>query len=320
MSRILRFLFISLLFYSCSTDVKKELIDVTNIKVNFDVDRFEQKFYTSNASNIDDLKKEYPYLLSSAQDSVWVNRIDNEDEQYLFKESQKVFGDFSDSKKQLKNLFKHIKYYNPKFEAPKVITHISDLDYEYPVIYADSLLFVALDMYLGKDNVVYKDFPSYISQGFDKDNLSVDVAKDIINRSFPKPKGRKFLDKIINEGKSLYLLDSYLPLISDEQKINYSIDKMEWAKMNELNIWKYFIENELLFSNDSKLDGRFIDVAPFSKFYKQFDQESPGRIGVWIGWQIVRSYMKNNDVTLQELLRTSPDIIYKKSKYKPKKN
>ena len=56
------------------------------------------------------------------------------------------------------------------------------------------------------------------------------------------------------------------------------------------------------------------------KFYLESDNDSPGRIGVWIGWQIIKSYMKNNDVTLQKLMDTSPEIIYNKSKYKPRKN
>jgi uncharacterized protein YjaZ len=180
-------------------------------------------------------------------------------------------------------------------------------------------MFVALDMYLGKDNIVYSDFPKYISQNYKKETVVVDAAKDIVKQSYRKEKSRIFLDRMINEGKFLYLLDSYLPYTPDELKINYDVDKMEFVQMNEINIWKYFIENELLFSNDSKLNTRFIDVAPFSKFYKEFDQQTPGRVGVWIGWQIVRSYMKNNDVTLQQLMATSSEIIYKKSKYKPRK-
>ena len=35
----------------------------------------------------------------------------------------------------------------------------------------------------------------------------------------------------------------------------------------------------------------FFDASPFSKFYLEIDNQSPGRIGRWIGWQIVRSYM-----------------------------
>ena len=75
----------------------------------------------------------------------------------------------------------------------------------------------------------------------------------------------------------------------------------------------------MLYSTDSKLDKRFIDIAPFSKFYLDQDNKSPGQIGGWIGWQIVRSYMQNNDVSLRKLLQTDAEIIFKKSKYKPKR-
>ena len=75
----------------------------------------------------------------------------------------------------------------------------------------------------------------------------------------------------------------------------------------------------MLYSTDSGLYDRFMANAPFSKFYIDIDKESPGRIGVLLGWQIVRSYMKNNEVTLQQLLQTDAEEIFKKSKYKPKK-
>ncbi len=85
-------------------------------------------------------------------------------------------------------------------------------------------------------------------------------------------------------------------------------------------MWRHFIENEMLYSEDPKLNIRFIAPAPFSKFYLEIDNDSPGRVGAWIGWQIVRSYMKNNNnVTLPELLKTNAKEIFEKSKYKPKK-
>tara|TARA_B110000091_G_scaffold105765_1_gene114787 strand:- start:4811 stop:5770 length:960 start_codon:yes stop_codon:yes gene_type:complete len=319
MSRTPSYVLIFLLFSACTSDDKKNVVDVSDIEVDFSLDRFDQKFYTAKSSDLNTLKKEYPRMLSGVEDSIWLNKMKNEDELHLFNESQKVFGNFSETKSELEQLFKHIKYYTPTFKAPNIITHISNLDYDYPVIYADTLLFVALDMYLGKNNIVYSDFPKYISQNYVKEAVVVDAAKDIINLSYRKEKSRTFLERMINEGKFLYLLDRYLPNTSDELKMNYDADKMEFVQMNEINIWKYFIENELLFSNDSKLNTRFIDVAPFSKFYKEFDQETPGRVGVWTGWQIVRAYMKNNDVTLQQLMATSPETIYKKSKYKPRK-
>lgn len=312
-------LLILMLTFSCQKETEK-LVDISNIEVDFKINRFEEVFYTTAENDLPKLKKEYALLFpNGVHDSIWISKMNNEDELYLFKESQKVFDDFLYEQEELEQLFKYIKYYNPQFKAPNVTTHISDLDYQYPVIYADSLLFISVDMYLGADNLVYKSFPQYLSQNFKKQRLVVDVANDIIEQRYPKVNTRVFLDRMIEEGKRIYLLDRFLPAVSDDLKMGYSVEKLQWAQNNEINVWKYFIENELLYSNDSNLNMRFINLSPFSKFYQEADQDSPGRIGVWIGWQIVRSYMENNNVDLQQLLETSPEVIFKKSKYKPRK-
>lgn len=318
MAKILRFFGVAVLFISCN-NVSQSKIDVSDVEVNVTVDRFEEKFYTSTEEDLPRLKEDYTFMFANVPDTTSLGKMKSEEELFLFNESQKVFGNFEEQREELTDLFKHIKYYNPQFKEPKVITHISNVDYEYPIIYADSLLFIALDMYLGKQSEVYSSFPMYIAQNYKKERVVVDVANDIIQRSFPSFRSRRFIDKMIHKGKELYFLERFLPAVSDSLKMGYSSEKMKWAEVNEIDIWKYFIENEMLYSSDSDLDARFINVAPFSKFYQASDGDSPGRIGVWIGWQIVRSYMRNNDVTLQELIAVSPEDIYKKSKYKPRK-
>ncbi len=124
---------------------------------------------------------------------------------------------------------------------------------------------------------------------------------------------------MIHEGKKLYLLDLYLPLKSDAVRIGYTKQKYNWAITNEEQVWKYFIENNLLYSTDTKLNKRFLEDAPFSKFYLSEDKNSPGRIGQRIGLQIVRSFMDNNDVSLSDLLIKDGEEIFKNSKYKPRK-
>lgn len=303
---------------SCKKETIKK-VDVSKIEVDFSIDRFEQKFYNTNENTLAALKSEYPYLFPIENDSLWLGKINNKDERALFQESQTVFKDFDTETNQIEDLFKHIKYYYPSFKAPKIVTLITNVDYESNIIYADSLLFVSLDMYLGKDSEVYLDFPLYISQNFDKSQLLVDMAESIGERYLIPGKNRNFIDLIINEGKKMYLLDCYLPAVSDVQKMGYTVDKYDWVLANESFIWKYFVENKLLYSTDTKLYTRFIANAPFSKFYIDIDKESPGSVGVWLGWQIVRSYMKNNNVTLQHLLQTNSEEIFKKSKYKPRK-
>ncbi len=319
MNRILIRLLILFLVISCGTENETakaiEAIDLT-----LSVDRFEQKFYAANEKSLVDLKQAYPYLFPvQNHDSIWINRINNSKERELYRRSQEVFGNFSQQQIELEDIFKHISYYHKGFKAPKIMTLVSNLDYESRVMYADSLLFVSLDLFLGKDSEVYRDFPGYLSQNFDKSDLPVAVAKTVINDIFRTGRSRQFLNVMIDEGKKMYLLDLYLPKSSDARKMGYSQEKLNWVLQNQTFIWTYFVENSLLYSTDSNLQPRFIEQAPFSKFYMDFDRDSPGRIGVWLGWQIVRSYMQNNNVTLQQLLQTNAEELFKKSKYKPKK-
>ena len=317
---LLTIIIVAISFLSCSKDAKKP-IDVSAIKLDFKVDRFDVDFYKNLDENILNLKEKYPLLFPmNTADSVWISKRNNKDEQELFTETQKIFKDFSSTKNNLLSLFKYVKYYNPKFKSPNVITMLTNIDYDNRVIYpSDSLLIISLDAYLGKEHIFYSDYPKYIKENNTKERIVVDVANAIINKQLVSNTDRSFLGKILFEGKKLFLLDLYLPLLSAKEKTGYTIEKLEWAINNEEQIWKYFIERKLLYSTDTNLNKRFIENAPFSKFYLEQDNLSPGRIGSWIGWNIVASYMKHNDVSLQELMNLDAENILNKSKYKPKK-
>ena len=305
---------------SCKKEVAFNLdVDVSNIKVSTVIDRFDIDFYNTKPENLEKTKKKYPFLFPSQPDSIWVNKLNNKDEIELYVETKKVYNTLDDLRGELTSFFKHLKYYNPKFKSPKVITMLTNIDYDNRIVYADSLLLISLDAYLGKGHKFYNDYPAYIKQNNEKERIIVDVAESIIEAHFFPFKQRSFIDKMIYKGKKMYLLHAYLPNISDKIKIGYTQVKFDWVEKNEESIWKYFIEKNLLYSTSKELDKRFLDIAPFSKFYMEQDNQSPGGIGEWVGWQIVRSYMQKNDVSLQQLLQTSEEEIFKKSKYKPKR-
>jgi len=313
------FLSITILLAGCAKENKLD-IDVSDIEVNMLIKRFDQEFYSGEASNLPELKNSYPYLFPAQNpDSIWVAKMQDKDEQELFAETQKLYRNFNDEEEQLTDLFKHVKYYYPNFNPPTIITLLTNVDYESRVIYADSLVLISLDMYLGKDSKIYEDFPMYIKNNFTKEHLIVDVAKEIANVQIQLSSDRTFISRIIHEGKKMYVLDAYLPKVSDAVKIGYSQEQIDWAEFNDQDVWKYFVQNNLLFSTDPELSRRFIDTAPFSKFYEANDNETPGSIGIWFGWQIVRAFMQNNIATLQELLKTNNEEIFKRSKYKPVK-
>jgi len=110
-----------------------------------------------------------------------------------------------------------------------------------------------------------------------------------------------------------------IPFKSDAEKIGYTKSQLEWAEINENMIWTYFVEKELIFKTDSRLVNRFIAPAPYSKFYLQLDNESPARLGQYMGWQIVRAYANRTGEDFKTILKTDAETIFNKSKYKPKK-
>lgn len=313
-------IFLILIFLSCSKKEKAEVISTETIPVTTVIERFDQQFYTTPPEKLADLKKHFPYLFpESNPDSVWVNKMKNKDEQELFAETQKLYTDFNSEKEQLTSLFKHIKYYYPKFKEPKVITILTNVDYNNKVVLADSLLFISLDVFLGKDSQIYQDFPEYIKQNYTKEHMMVSVAEQFSEVFLPPNNDKTFIARIIQEGKKLQMVQAFLPKVSAQEIIGYAPEHMTWATENEEDIWKYFVENTLFYSTDAQLTSRFIEDAPFSKFYLEFDKNSPGKIGSWFGWQMVKSYLKNNEVTLQQMLVMDNQEIFKKSKYKPKK-
>ena len=104
-------LVIILLILGCSKEEKIE-IDVSNIEVETIIERFDEQFYTTPPQDLNVLKSKFPYLFPEPNpDTVWTNKMQNEDELALFKESQKLYSDFSKQEYQLNFLFKHIKFY-----------------------------------------------------------------------------------------------------------------------------------------------------------------------------------------------------------------
>jgi hypothetical protein len=121
---------------------------------------------------------------------------------------------------------------------------------------------------------------------------------------------------MIYYGKQLYFLDAVMPSLHDSIKLRYTDDQLLWADENHGNIWTFFIENQLLYSSETALIKKLVTDAPFTA---QFSKRSPGRILWFIGFQIVRSYMENNDIDLPELMKLSDSQqLLASSKYKPK--
>jgi len=307
------------LMVSCDKKSKVEKA-VEAIPVALKVDRFDQAFFEAKPNELANLKAEYPFFFpEGTPDAVWIDKMQNKDWRALYAEVQKKFPDFNQQTIEIEDLFKHFKYYFPETVMPKIYTVIAEMDYHNKAIYADDKLIIALELYLGKSHKFYT-FPEYLKQNFEERQMMPDIVSSFAVQKIPPPSEKTLLANMIYYGKELYMKDIMLPNYTDAEKIGYSPEQITWSQENESYIWRYFIEEDLLFSTDAKLENRFVNMAPFSKFYLEIDNESPGRIGQWIGWQIVRAFMENNEVSLQEMLKMDAKQIFERSKYKPKKN
>ena len=318
MRKITFIIALTLALISCDNKSKVEKA-VEAIPLKIKVERFDKLFFETPPQDLNKLKKEFPYFFPSGNDdSVWLNKMKNPLWRELYTEVQKKYSNFEPVKEDIETLFKHIKYYFPKTKTPKVITVISEMDYNNKVIYADSLLIISLELYLGKDHKFYQ-FPNYLKQNFEQKQILPDVVSNFSIQKILPVSDNNLLGQMIYFGKQLVLKDLLLPDYNDADKMGYMPEQVKWCQENESYMWRYFIENEMLYNDDQKLNNRFINPAPFSKFYLEIDNESPGRVGTWIGWQIVCSYVKNNEVTVAQLLKLDAKEIFEKSKYKPKK-
>ena len=311
-------LIITLLFNSCQLESKKEQ-QIAKIKIHFDFIPFHRDFFNATPNTISNLKKKYPYLFPShISDNEWMAKIEKSDERKLYEKVDSLYINLKDLNSELTELYRHVKFYKPDFKEPKTFTLINNLDYENSIVYADSLAFISLDMYLGASSEVYESFPKYLSQNYTYKNITIDLAQQIIERIYKIPQNRGLLESMVFHGKKLYLNQCFNPNKSENLIVGINEKKLRWTYQNEEDIWKYFVTNELLFRTDNSLKKRFINAAPFSKFYLDSDKESPGKIGTIIGLHIVQSYMKNNTLSLDIMLNKSGEEILNKSKYKPR--
>ena len=309
-----KFLFFLIVISSLSCN------DSNNHDIEIELERFEDIFFASDINSLNNVKNDFPFLFPSQfEDQIWIDRLTDTIQNEIYNEVKKSFSDFSSQKNSVQDFYGNYLKYDSSYKTPRVITLTTDVDYRKKIILTDSLLLIGLDNYLGENHFFYTSFPKYIQSSFNKENIIIDIAKEYAKEAVIKEKvdNYTFIEKIINQGKILYFISIMLPKEEPSRIIGYSSLDFQWALENEKDIWSNFSENNYLFKSDKNLETRFIKLAPFSKFYLSIDSQSPSMIGKYIGWQIVKSFMKNNSLTLNELVQSNPMYIYNNSKYKP---
>jgi len=302
--------------------------DISGIAMDLKVTRLENTLFDlgSKEEIADFLRKHRAfsdYFLGASEfpnDSLLINNIYRlTQDPYidtLRSEADRIFGDFSDLTAQFESAFKYLKVYYPEARIPEIQTVITGFGQDLYI--SDSVIIIGLDYFLGKEGKYQPvDYPEYIRDRFQKEYIvptCVLHLSNFYNRSDPQDK--TILADMIFYGKSYYFTKKVLPCTHDSLIIQYTGQQIKDVNDNQDVIWASFVENQLLFETSHFVKSKFLGERPY---VAEIGKKCPGRIGAWLGWEIVKEYMDNHpEVTLPELMEEEKaGKLFAESEYKP---
>ena len=234
--------------------------------------------------------------------------------------AENKFSDINDLTEDIKKVYQRLNYYYPEIDVPETYLYISGIDYEMPavMIQPDGVL-ISLDYYLGNEENIYDyvGMPRFRSVRCQPPYITRDLAESFYNSYFNRQNGKRdVLSEMINVGKRLYFIEALNPALPDSILLGYSSKQVKWVEQFERDVWATIVGNNMLYANGVDMHRNFFGDGPFTQ---AFSKDAPARLGEYIGLQIIRSYMTNNDVSLQDLLRNNdPQQIFQNSQYKPR--
>jgi hypothetical protein len=235
-------------------------------------------------------------------------------------------GTLGDIEEELRQAFKNIKYYFPEFVAPNIYTYISEFAYQ-KFIFEDldrDGIGIGLDMFLGSDfnykalDPTNPSFSDYLTRSFSREYIVKNVLDLIIDDIIGEAPGIRMIDFMIHNGKKLYLMGHFLPAVHDTIRYDFSLAQMEWLRQNELEMWSFFLDENLFYETNFSKINKYVNLSPNSP---KMPQRAPGRTANFIGLQMVKSYMRRNpQFTLLDLIQMrDSQKLMESSNYKPKR-
>ncbi len=309
-------------------------VDVSDIDVNVEIEPFFEKLFTADTSDIKLLASKFYHeygnyweiynmgVINTGDPSLddfpffLAKFLSNEQVRELVDSCVQRFSDYSKEEKELESAFKHLKYYYPKKNIPKIFFHVSGFNQS--VVTDSGFISVSIDNYLGENSRYYEAMmtPLYLRKKMCKDRIVKDIllAYGLSEFHF-KPKTANLISNILYQAKIRYFVKAMIPHLSDADIMGYTQEQARWCKENEDMIWEFLIYNKYLFSTDYKTIVKYINDGPFTS---GMPKESPGQAVIWLGLQILEDYIKENNCSLIELMMENDyNQILRKSGYQP---
>jgi hypothetical protein len=225
--------------------------------------------------------------------------------------------------KELQQGFRYIKYYFPRYPLPqKVVAFIGPMDGPGVAVTTNDLA-IGLQAYAGKNFSFYLTgkgqdmYPAYVSRRFEPEYIDAGCMEALAEDIFPDSSdGRPLIEEMIIKGRYLWLAGKLQPDAPDSILTGYSQAQLNWCAAKEAEIWGYFLQNTDLYTIDPDIIKNYVGEGPKTL---GMGDSSPGNIGAWVGWQIVRKYMKEHSgLRPVDLMRIPARTLFEESKYKPR--
>jgi hypothetical protein len=324
--------FIVLALTGCR-DKSRFKIKTTESRIDVKIKRFDQALIQLDSKNpnaIKELYKQYPEFLPvytsqildiQASDTSKIDSLFRQfsvDKQFsnVNKKTMETFSDVTDIEKSISDAYTYIRHYFPTAKLPEIYFFVSGFNRS--VLMTDKFIGIGTDFYLGADYPPYKDISyKYLLYNMRRECVATDIVSATLFRMFIINSDEdRLLEHMLFRGKVMYLLSVCMPDQTQASIMGYKPEQMEWCLKFEKDIWATMLDHKDLFSSDSQLIHKYLNDAPFTA---PISQDSPGRLGTWIGLQIIESYMQSHpEIDLPTLMRESNyQKILQNSGYRP---
>jgi len=322
--RVVLLMICVVLLGSCKNQSCRESVEPVALKLK--VERLENELFSSKtASDVETFLTSHPnfaqFFLHSDQyptNSILADRIfsliQNESIDTLYQESLDAFEDFDEVVSRLEAGLGRLKTYYPQAPTPVVQTCVTGLYND--LFISNEHIMIGMDFFIGPDaSYPPQQIPNYILSRYTTEHLAASILQFISSQYIEKTRGDALLAEMIDYGKSYFLLSQLLPCTPEHLLIGYTEEEWKDSYENDAIIWANFVQNEWFYETDHTMKQRFIGERP--NVYEIGDK-CPGRIGRWLGWEIVKGYAENSDATVQQIMAEKDfNKIFTQSKYKP---
>ncbi|WKN40456.1 gliding motility lipoprotein GldB [Tunicatimonas pelagia] len=317
------------LMCSCQPDYCSNEVDVSDISVDVEIIRLEDKIFSAQSSaELRELfqphtqyRQRYANLSGTAEDSLFYQEyfriIQDPYIDTLYQQTKSVFSNIESLETDFEQAFRHIKYYYPNFQPPQIYTTFTGLgSLGSDLLVSDNLIVISLDFFLGDgarfrpqthDYMLTRYRPEYIVPS------SMMILSDKFNNT--NREDNSLLAEMIYYGKSYYFMQQVMPCLPDTLIAGYDGVGMNIVTENTKMIWSHFIDNELLYETSHTVIPRYVGERPS---VVEINAKVPGRVGRWLGWQIIQNYSQRTDQDLPQVMQKGDARqIFIQAKYRP---